>query len=382
LGDRSFLFSLNRVDRRDSRATELFRLRGGWVVWLLALAWVDLSAAVYQADSWSVDVTVAPDKPAVMLGEPTWLSFTVRNLSEDDLQILVGGDYQNELGRPDTFQVKTVGRDGKWVSQPEVGLESGGLIGPRDLPAGGTHVFRLFVPHWAKFQEPGIYTISCRRTLQLLRPAAGIDFRKQATVDVITDARTTLEVQPPDDRRMGEVVQALGEIMLQAEGEKPGDEAVIALAWIDDARVVPYFRRALAIRSYALRFVAVQALAKFTTDEALAGLKAGLAMSAAEFSYAAPEKQPQLAANIRALAARALSRSQHPRARELLLAQRHDESENVRITVVRAWSRMPPAQALPILQEMTGDPSTQVSDEAKRYVSLLRRRSEARGATP
>src|SRR5882724_7466926 len=64
------------------------------------------SAASYRAGPWSVEVSVVADQPAIMLGEPTWLSFTVKNLSEENLQLLVGGDDQNALGRPDSFQVK------------------------------------------------------------------------------------------------------------------------------------------------------------------------------------------------------------------------------------------------------------------------------------
>jgi hypothetical protein len=325
-----------------------------------------------------LEVSLVADQSAIILGEPTWLSFTVRNLSGEDLQVLVGGDYHNELGRPDSFAVKTVRSDGKWVSQPDVGLETGGLIGPKDLPAGGSYVFRLFVPHWATFKEPGSYSISCRRTLQLLRLTPGVDFREQDTVDVVTDARTTLAVLPRDDARMGRLIRELGEVMVSAGGEKAGDEAVVALAWIDDARVVPYFRRALAIRSYALKFIAVQVIARFATDEAFEGLKDAMNTNASDFDYASGERQPQLAANIRAAAAGALSRCKHPRAREFLLAQRHDEAEKVRLTVVHAIGRMPPTEALPVLQEMTRDPSARVSDEAKRYVTGLRRLTDGR----
>ena len=63
---------------------------------------------------------------------------------------------------------------------------------------------------------------------------------------------------------------------------------------------------------------------------------------------------------------------------EFLVAQRHDESEGVRITVVHALGRMPPAEGWPVLQEMTRDPSPRVSDEARRYLTLLRPPAEAR----
>ena len=328
-----------------------------------------LSGAVFRGGDWSVDVSVAPEKPVVMLGEPTWLAFTVRNLSAEPLQILVGGDYRNDLGRPNSFQVRTTRSDGKWVSQPDVGLATGGLVGPKDLPVGGSYVFRLFVPHWATLVERGSYGIVCRRTLELLRP--GTDFRRVPTVDIVAEARTTLEVQARDEERMGLLIRELGETMVSANGEAAGDDAVLALAWIEDARVVPYFRRALAIRSFTLKFIAVQALAKHATDEALEGLKTAMQSRVSDFDYAVGEQRPQLAANLRAAAAGALSRSQHPRAREYLVAQRHDESENVRVTVVHALARMPPAQSLPLLQEMSRDASPRVSEEAKRYVTRL-----------
>lgn len=63
-------------------------------------------ATTYQVGSWQVEVTLRADKPEILLGEPTSLSYTVRNLSREDLEILVGGDYQNDLGRPASFQVR------------------------------------------------------------------------------------------------------------------------------------------------------------------------------------------------------------------------------------------------------------------------------------
>ena len=53
---------------------------------------VNLPAVTHRAGPWPMEVTVVADQPVIMLGEPTWLSFTVRNLSEENLQILVGGD--------------------------------------------------------------------------------------------------------------------------------------------------------------------------------------------------------------------------------------------------------------------------------------------------
>lgn len=336
---------------------------------------LNAGAAPYRAGAWNLDVSVAPDQPAVMLGEPAWLSFTVKNLSDENLQILVGGDYNNELGRPSSFQIKTTRSDGRWVSQPDVGLTEGGFVRAENLPAHGSYVFRLFLPHWATITETGTYTIACHRTLQLIR--AGADFRQQPTTDVVTDARTTLIVQPRDAEQMGRLITALGEAVLRAEGSKPGDESVIALSWIDDARVVPWFRRAFAIRSYALKFIAVQVLARFATDEALEGLQEATRARAADFDTEAGDNAKELATKIRVAAIGALSRSKHSRAREVLVAQRRDEEAAVRLAVLRAIASSSSAEAIPLVQEMTRDPSAGVSDEAKRYLTALWRRAGA-----
>ena len=348
------------------------------MTWLFVLASAPVVAAAFRAGAWPVDVTLAPDKPAIMLGEPAWLSFTVKNLSSENLQILVGGDYGNELGRPSSFAVKTTRKDGKWVSQPDAGLSTGGLIGPKDLPAGGSYVFRLFLPHWATFAETGTYTIACERTLQLLRPVGdAAEWRKRPTADVVTNARATLIVQPRDAEKMGRLIAELGEAMVRAEGNRPGDEPTIMMSWIDDPRVVPYFRRALAIRSYALKFIAVQVLARFATEDALDGLKSAAQTGPADFDPASGEAASELAAKIRVTTAGALARSKHPRALAFLATLHRDPLEDVRMTVLHALARMPTDEALPLVQEMTRDSSARVSEEAKRLLTALWRRGGA-----
>lgn len=337
----------------------------GVLLGMVALA----RGATYQAGPWSVDVTVVPDKPAILLGEPTSLSYVVRNLSSEDLQLLVGGDYQNELGRPASFQVRVMRSDGRWVDQPKAGFSTGGLVGPKPLPAGGTYAFRLFLPHWATFELAGSYTVTCRRTLQLLRAGSGADFAKQETRDIETEAKAKIDVEPPDPAALGRLIAEHGETMIRARGEKEGDDAVLALSWIDDPRVVPYFRRALAIRSYAIKFIALHALGKYATDDALAALQAAMKTKPADLDYATPEQAARSAASLRAAAAGALGRSKHPKAREFLLTQRNDEAEDVRIVVLHVAATLPAAEAVPILQEMSRDKSTRVREEAQRYLA-------------
>jgi hypothetical protein len=311
-----------------------------------------------------------------VLGEPTSVSFVVRNLSTEPLQLLVGGDYQNELGRPASFQVRVRRRDGQWVDQPKAGFSIGGLIGPKPLPAGETYVFRLFLPHWATFETHGEYTVSCKRTLQLLRGESGAAFVKSDTTDVVTEADANLNIEPRDPVALGKIITEHGEKMLQARGEAEGDAAVLALAWIDDPRVVPYFAQALGLPSYALKFVALHALGKFDTEEAFAALQRGMRTTAKDLDSASGAQAVLSAANLRVAAASGLLRCGHPRAREFLISQRQDEAEGVRIIVLHALATLPADAAIPVLDEMLRDRSERVRNEAEKY--LRARRAEPR----
>ena len=53
-------------------------------------------------------------------------------------------------------------------------------MGPQKIPSRGHYVFKLFLPHWVKFEETGKYTVTARRTLQLSR-ATGKAFEVIAT---------------------------------------------------------------------------------------------------------------------------------------------------------------------------------------------------------
>lgn len=331
-------------------------------------------AETFKAGSWPLEVSVTPEQPAIMLGEPSSLLFTVKNLSDEDLQIIEGGDYRNALGRPETFKVRVVRSDEKAVTQPGAGMSMGGMVAPKSLPAKDSYVFKLFLPHWATFDEAGRYMVTCERTLQLIKPVAGTSWSELKTTDVNVVVKTTIEVTPRDETRMGALIAKLGERMLTSVSSDESENATRALAAIEDARVVPLFRQALNSKSYGLKFSALGVLAKFNSDEAFEGLKAGMATKSSDFDPASatrPELLDQLANNIRNTAAAALCRSKHPGASAFLLVHRHDEYEGVRITVLHLLGTMPPNEALPILREMSEDKSKMVSDEAKRYIELL-----------
>ncbi len=324
-----------------------------------------------EAANRQLEVSLVIDKPKIMLGEPVYLSFIVQNESDQDLQVLVGGDYRNSLGRPETFNVTVTKDDGKRVPQPDAGMSFGGLIGPQKLPAKGNYMFRLFLPHWAAFDEVGNYIIVAKRTLKLRKYSSNRWDFNETTIDVPAQAEATIEVVPSDRARMGEVIEDLGTTMLTARWDK-AEAAADTLSYIQDERVIPYFGRALETNDYELKFKALGALAKFNDDGAFQTIKKGMETKGEDIGNTTNEKVAnQLAENIRNAAAAALAKSPHPAAIPFLLSRRNDPSEGVRITVLHVLGKMKPEDAIPILQEMVRDRNERVSKEAKRYLDLL-----------
>lgn len=311
---------------------------------------------------------LVPDQPTIMLGEPTSLSFVVENHSQQDLWVIVGGDYLNRLGRPSSFKVAVNDADGKPVPQPNAGISMGGMVSSQKLTAHGSYSFRLFLPHWATFQRPGDYTIVARRTLSIGRETKESWTNPQK---IEAQASTTLEVTPTDHKRMGELIDGLGSLLLQQDWGKSRD-AARSLAAIDDERVIPYFVKSFHTNQYERKIEALTALARFDTDAAFAVLKQGLETTGQDIGYTTtPQGAAESAAQIRVAAAYALSKSKRPEAMPLLLASRHDESADVRLTILQTATQLPPATARPILEEMRTDEDKRVQSEAERYLKQL-----------
>jgi hypothetical protein len=316
-----------------------------------------------------LDVTAATDKPEVMLGEPTYVSFKVANRSGRDLRVMVGGDYRNRLGRPESFKVEVVGADGKKVPQPDAGFHMGGITSAQKLPAQGAYTFRLFLPDWATFERPGRYTLTIRRRLEIV-PDDGADpfRRKPDTVDV--SATATITVVPTDRARLGKVIARLGDRML---GRNDTESAQKMLAAIHDARVVPYFAALAARPQYSPRFAACAPLGRYQTDEALEALKKLARTTGADIRASATtlELAESLADGARHAAAHALAGSPHPKAIPFLWTLANDRYYGVRLTVLHRAAELKTPEGLGILLLMTCDGNEMVRNEATRYLEKL-----------
>ena len=316
----------------------------------------DISAAAQHyttTQGHPFEVTLVPDKTEIMLGEPCYLSFEIRNRSDNGLVMSEGGDYRNSLGRPESFSVTVRREDGSKVAQPGAGPSMGGLIGFPTIPANGIHRIRLLLPHWATFAETGDYTITCARTLSIgpdVEVRSPTDYKLES-VDV--QVTTRIRVKPLDVERLGEVIDGLATSMRQSSGEL-AVESARALSYISEERAVKHFVEAVDSRDSSVMIEAVRALSASAGDGALEALKR---MASSEDEYR------------RHYAAEALSSSKHLKAAEVLLAMRHDKSPRVRLTVLHALGRMTSEESLTLIGELANDEDELVMKEARRYLA-------------
>lgn len=317
-----------------------------------------------------LEVRLLLDKPEIMVGEPLYLSFQVQNRSDQDLQTVQGGDYQNRLGRPESYAVTVMDENGNALPVIDAGPSMGGITGPQKIPAKGTWVRRLFLPNWVKLTTAGNYTITCKTTLKISPHTPGAWNMEEKSTKVDVEVQATLRVVTQDYQKMGVFIDRLGTAML-GKNSDASEEATRSLSYIEDDRAIPFFNRAIETKDYDLKFTALRALAKFNSDDAIAGLKTGMTTQAADIGNTTTESvAAQSAANIRHADACALSQSPHPDAKNLLLSMWEDPYYGVRVTVLHALGKMDTPESLDMLKKMTNDTNTMVRDEALRYLTL------------
>jgi hypothetical protein len=311
--------------------------------------------------------TLELDKNVIMIGEPIYIRLVVHNPSAQDLQTTEGGNQRNHLGRFDDYKVVVVDEKGQALPVPSSAPSFGGITWAPKIPARGAHTQELFLPNWVTFTRPGRYTITCSRSFKIRRFARD-DWFGEGGREVRLSARARITVTPADPKRMGELIDRLGKGMLGRHSDVK-DRAIRKLGVIDDARVIPWYVRAIRSRRYELKFAGVTQLAKFNNDAALEGIKLAIKSSARDFDDATTAKiAASLADNIRQAVANSLSESKHPRAWGLLLSMRTDPYSSIRLTVLHALAKRNTRADRVLIEKMTADRSKMVRDEARRYL--------------
>ncbi len=165
-----------------------------------------------------------------------------------------------------------------------------------------------------------------------------------------------------------QAIEKWGPKLLSKNGNESA-EASRELSLIDDERVIPWYVKAVATDSYELKFMALDRLSRFKGDEALAGLKIGMATKGSDIgNCTTAQVADECADGIRHSAALALARSPHPDAKRLLLTMADDSSRSVRLTVMQTLAGTNTPEGWAVVAKMTGDKDDMVRGEAERLL--------------
>lgn len=312
---------------------------------LCFLAFEEVShAQVYSSrEGLQYGVGLVLEKSTIMLGEPTYMDFEVRNLSSVSIGIPSGGDYRNSIGRPESFDVSVVGVDGSPVAQRKLsGMSMGGLVGFLTCAPGKSAKIRLYLPHWVTFEKPGQYLIEVKTRLAVRKAATAHEYYEES--GILVKAAGTVTVEPAEDARMGRVIDTIGKRLLSQD-----ETAAKLVPYIRDIRIVDYLAKAV-VKDATL----IKCLVDFDDDRALDVILIRV-----------DDRDSEVRRNV----STALSLSVHPRSKSYLLKMRSDTNVGVRLDVVHYLGKTKTAESTTILKEMVNDEDQKwIGAEARRYL--------------
>lgn len=314
------------------------------IFFVLLLLAVAARAEIFTSpDGYPFEVNLRLQKTSIMLDEPTYFDFEIKNLSETDLGVVWGGDYRNEFGRYDSFDVQLVDSNGNLRPKPKTNT-MGGMMTVRKIAAGQKFDFRLYLPHWAMIENAGDYNIRVEKNLLIKKYISGDLSLLSGKKGVLVELAARLKVVPGNVQQMGQLIELIGQQLVA------GDETAQKLVpFIKDAGIIKYLSEAVEKNHWLMRH-----LSKFKDD---------LALRAIVGKINDPEDE------IRRNVSISLSLSVHPKAAAYLLQMRKDPSAAIRLDVVHFLGKTKTALSTKILKEMLNDTDRWVRDESKRYLS-------------
>ena len=325
--------------------------------------------------------TLVPEKPAMLPGEPIYVSFFVKNNSDAEVTIVLHGDGETKHGEDPGIETGGGERSIKLTAADKEGAKAPAVSFPPEaapqvdithgmaitvavkIAPAGSQEFKLFLPWRLTLDKPGDYTLAADCRLELYYKARG------PVVFIPVRPTVPLEVLQKDDGKMGKLVDDLVQKASQkpeATAQAETKDAAFRLRWIPDERVIPYFKGMAKTANSGERGIAMAALAKFNNDEALSCLKEGL--ETAEFPDPVSHKPDNMAlTELHDAAFEGLIRSAHPGAIPYLMTQRKNLSPDMRIQLMEAVAKLPPKEAVPLLQQMQDDSYAWVADHSREY---------------
>lgn len=307
------------------------------------------------------------DKPAVVSGEPCWLTFRFTNHDTKAVH------FYEAVGRGSVlmsgYSITASDTVGRQVSPPTTLMIVSGMVRDISVAPGAAYQRRLFLPDWFTLNKPGTYTLICKRPLS-----------SAATVQ--SDIRLT--ILPPDSKALGLVIQKLGE---QTRSGNPAaqDEATLSLSIIPDPRIVSPLAALLVRPSSSVRlsdadqflledskFSAIAGLSRFPSDESARALLPVLQQNDEDLRRTAGEALRQMkyadrvlpalkiemrsqSASLRVMAIEAVVALQDSRGFGLLVNALHDRAPAVRYEAAKALGTLRDRRAEPVLRARLKD---------------------------
>ncbi len=319
------------------------RLQGLIALAVLLLTAYEAEAQVFtSSEGDTFEVRLRLQKTTIMIGEPIYMDFEIKNLSKYALGVLDGGDNRNEFGRPESYDIKIIGPNGTALPKKQL-MTFGGGLSYRKCAVSSVLPIRLYVPHWGEPTKPGDYRIILKKNLVVRK----YDEKNQIYLDrdgVNVEIEKNLKVIANDRRSMRGVVDSIGSALVS------GDITASKLVpFSNDERIIPYIEGA-ALNNPSL----IRNLSKFRSDRALEII----------VSRISDEKD-----EVRHTVAGALSKSNHPNSKRHLISMRKDSYRGVRLTVLHYLATVKTAESTKMIEEMVNDQDQQmIGPEARRYL--------------
>ena len=242
------------------------RCLAGFIICLAATAFAENVSRLRDYSTQTVSLTAGfiPDSTKVILGEPLFVTFVVRNRGQ---QPFLFSHVRNEI-----FTVTATNTAGLPVKSLYFGFDGNGPVSEVTVPPGKAHAMRLFLNERCQFEQSGDYTVNCRCDFWHDPPD-----RHGLRQPIVTVFK--LSVLPADPERVSELIAAWGRSVLT--NGSPW-EAAQALAEFNDIRTIPYLAGLVTNRS-DVSYLAVSALARYTNEMASADALATALQSRDDF---------------------------------------------------------------------------------------------------
>jgi hypothetical protein len=317
-------------------------------------------------------------KLTYFIGEPIEATFTVTNKGDEAIQYPYGGDYRS-TGRPDRFSVTATDEKGEAVPDPVTpGGLGGGLGSSIELKPGESHEDKLLLNRWRAFTKPGKYTITCKRTLNVIRSAErGPDYysRPEQSMPAVP-IETTFTIEVKDDPAalqawLAAAVVALRIAAQDALGDLRGN--LLCLSQAKNPAAFPVLVQLLDGGDSDQAF-AVEALSHYDSDKAAPVLLE-------HYEHLSPQAKVWALDN--------LGRWHAPGIEHLVAEALRDPDHNLSWEALSLCTEAPYPSCVPILLTMTDDPKPDtrmyvaralgLSGDKRAIPALLRLLHEARG---